>query len=209
MNFFYKLFSRFNSGIKGNKKIASKKITLNNIKNINAMCSYSILLLNTDETPELKIETDENLLEYIEVKQDDEKVILNTTENIKPSSGVVKFIFKTNSIEKVVLNGAGKFESNFNSDNKMSFTLNGSGKINLTGNLPKAKVILNGAGKYFGENLECEKFFLEINGSGKAKVGKCRKLTLKGAGVGKIEYTGNPEIKKKLTGIIKIKRSGK
>ncbi len=207
--------------IKGSGKITSENRSVKSFEKIDASGSIDIIL--TQGAPAgVRIETDDNILPYIELKQIDDKIEIFTRDgvNISPSQSVKVYI-TTPTISDIDLSGSVSIKSNgiFTSSKKLSVSTSGSAQINLnvevislatdvsgTGNITlkgKAQSVsigISGGGEAHCFDLQTESASLDISGSGSADVTAYKNLNVDISGSGSVRYKGTPSIQQDISG---------
>lgn len=79
--------------------------------------------------------------------------------------------------------------------------LSGLGKITIEGKANSNNIVISGAGKVDSKYLRLNTAKIISKGFGSCTVYAIKELDVKITGLGKVRYRGNPEIKKKITGI--------
>ena len=211
---------------KGNGIIEINKIEIENFERVNIGGNYAVTLIQSEKTKVI-IETDENLLSYINTELYDKTLNINNVHNLKSSKGIKVDIYYK-SIDKIHSTGASKVanEGVLSSD-ELSINLSGTGAIdleietlNLKVNLTGAGVItlsgqtdfqethISGAGGLSAKELISNVCSINLSGLGGAEVFATDKLEATITGVGGIIYSGNPDIiERQVTGFGKIKRA--
>lgn len=108
---------------------------------------------------------------------------------------------------QLILKGAGEINMSGIEANTLDIELPGAGLISLAGNSVNQKVWLKGAGSYDAPRLETENAVVKLHGVGKARVWVTKSLDAQVDGVGHIEYIGNPDVRKSVSGLGKISQS--
>ena len=159
----------------------------------------------------VKVETDDNLMEFIITKVEGSTLYLTTDGNLCPEK--LNFYVYVNDLSGVKIEGSGdvfsddgikadefEIEIQGSGDVKMELSANeleceidGSGDIALKGFAGKTSLEVNGSGALDLEKFESESVSVSINGSGDCKIHVTKSLTARVNGSGDIKYTGNPE----------------
>ncbi len=174
------------------------------------------VFLHQDGQEKAVIETDKNLLPYIVVKTVDGQLLLSWRKDISISKstkmridvslkdlkqldiegiGKVETVGAIN-VDELNLNisGVGKTKLELNTD-KLVANINAVGAVDLSGRAENASLDIEGVGKVSAEDLVCKRLVLENSGVGKVSVHATQFLHIDSDGIGKVSYTGNPEIK--------------
>lgn len=213
--------------VRGNGVTSSQERSVGNFNRINVSGPIEVLITQGNSTT-VKIEGDENLLKYIEVKNDDGELNIKTKRrhNLRPRSALRVHLSAPN-YNFFGVAGSGKIRSltQINNNDELRIEIAGSGTVELKVNVPSidseisgsGTVILNGTTRNFKNeingsgdvrafNLLSENTELEIAGSGDAEVYASKQLNVKIAGSGDVAYKGNPVVKQSTAGSGNIKK---
>jgi len=170
----------------------------------------------------VKIDADQNLMQYILTKNEDGKLVIRTKEGVElKSDNKIKVTVTTPQLEEVEVDGSGNVISNdsFESPDhfkvsiagsgnitltvstpKVEASIAGSGDINLSGETKDSRIDIAGNGNFKTENLKAENVEVHIAGSGDARVFASLNLDIHIAGSGNVYYKGTPAIKQSVAG---------
>lgn len=214
--------------IKGDGNVIVEEIDLPAFTSVNVGGNFTVELYQTDN-PGIIIETDENLIEYIEVDVTGNQLTVNSEYALKPSEELLVEIYYsdlgtikssgTSSIRHeerlkayeldVDLSGAGSIRLNMDV-NELDLNLSGAGMVELEGIANSQVVYLSGAGTLEAKDLQSRYCEIHISGMGNAEVNVLDELNANISGLGNIEYYGNPEeIVQNISGLGKVKSAGK
>ena len=84
--------------------------------------------------------------------------------------------------------------------------ISGAGKLWLAGKADRQGLTISGAGKYSAQELSSREGKILISGSGKSTVNVSERLDVGISGCGRVEWLGDPEITKRISGVGKICR---
>ena len=148
-------------------------------------------MIKASDLKPVKIEADENLLPYIEVKQDgDELTIKNKDDFDLISGGDMKIYITAPSFHSIELSGAGDIKMDISAP-KLTAQISGVGSIYLKGVAVDADFDVSGAGSAHCYGLTADNVSATISGVGSAEVHADKKLEADVSGVGSIHYKGN------------------
>ncbi len=105
---------------------------------------------------------------------------------------------------KLILKGAGELIISRLETEKLEVELPGAGIISLAGRTHSQHVVIRGAGSYDAPRLESSICHVDLRGVGKASIWATGQLDASVDGVGAIEYYGEPEARKSVSGLGKI-----
>jgi hypothetical protein len=201
--------------VKGNGKITTITRTTSDYDVIKCEGSFDYILVSGNEGA-IKIEGEENLLEYIITEVKDNQLIVKTKNNINLKMSLnkgIKITIPFESISKVALVGSGDLwnESKINATNfnvvltgsgdinldinttYLKAAISGSGDISLKGNTTNLEAKIAGSGDFNSFDLKANNTDVSVAGSGDAKVFSTENLKARVAGSGDIVYRGNPK----------------
>lgn len=170
----------------------------------------------------VKVEGDDNVLQYIETVLNDNWLEIRTRDNIHlNTSKPVKVYVTTPEITDLKVSGSGNIKSNpqFSTDNNTSFSISGSGDItaaihapkvetnisgsgnlHISGETKNVEIHISGSGNYDGPGLKAENANVSIAGSGDAELFADNKLKASVAGSGNVKYRGNATVDSHIAG---------
>ena len=211
----------FGNRVRGNGKIKSEARASGTFTGVDVSGAMD-LYIKQDSIYTIKIETDENLLQHIEVINDGEKLIIRPERgyNLKPT-GSIKVYVSSPVFKKLEASGACDIfsENKITSDAELQIDLSGSCDAKIELNTPKVyanlsgscNINLKGETKDFTTNgsgstdikcmdLMAENVSIEISGSGNAEVFASVKLDVDISGSGSVSYKGNAKVNQKVSG---------
>ena len=201
--------------IKGNGNMTTITRTTSEYNGISCAGSFDYILVAGKEG-NIKIEGEENLLEYIITEVKDGNLIVKTRNNINLSTSrnkTIKVTIPFKDIEKVSLAGSGDLwntdkisSTNINvelsgsGDIKLNIeassikaSLAGSGDLTLKGTTGDLQAQVSGSGNFHGFELQSNNTDVSVAGSGDADVVSTGILKARVSGSGDIRYKGNPK----------------
>lgn len=210
----------FGNRVEGNGKFKTETRSAKEATKIKVLGGIDVIV--EAGKPSIRIEGDENLLQYIETDFEGSWLEIKTKEhyNIK-SKNPIKVYITTPSITDVTLHGSGNVvcNDNFSSGKNMSFEITGSGDITCMVNAPKidadiagsgnlhiagetrdVDIQIAGSGNFDGAELKAENVVVDIAGSGSADVFADVNLNAEVSGSGDIRYRGKAVVNKDIAG---------
>lgn len=200
-----------------------------------AMAGMGRIIITQGEEESLTIETDDNLMEYIETRvrgntleidfADD--VFLSPGDSLQPSAGFV-FRISVIDLESISVSGAAdikaeklkadRFEINFSgagdiqvddlNAERVVVNVSGAGDVDLTGRVLSQEVNLSGLGRYQAFELESQDASVVISGAGGAELWATDTLTVVISGAGDVEYYGDPSLNRQISGLGRVQGLG-
>jgi hypothetical protein len=177
----------------------------------------------------LTIETDDNLMEYIESEVRGGKLYLefaqNTnldpTDTIKyrlnvvnlvgiESSGVGSFSIQSLDTQSfdIAFSGAGKIVVDSLTAGELSIEIRGTGDIELAGEVDSQAITISGAGRYRAPDLKSNVAEVRIAGVGSVIMWVVDSLDVKIEGGGQVDYFSSPVVTKDIEGGGKVQGLG-
>ncbi|MEC7753259.1 MAG: head GIN domain-containing protein [Bacteroidota bacterium] len=166
------------------------------------------LYVRKDNEHTVRIRTNENLHDLIEVTVENQKLKLETIANTNIRRAEMLHIYiSAPQVSGFFLNGAGDIlvEDCLGSD-ELTFEINGSGDVYACGLTESLVVSINGSGQFNGFDLEAQRAELRVSGSGDIEVAVTEYLNAVISGSGDILYKGNPEVEQRISGSGTIRR---
>jgi len=212
--------------VNGNGNLKRETRDIGNASKINVIGGMDVFL--DQGAPSVKVEGDENVLQYIETRVDDDWLDIKTRDHINiHSSHPLKVYVTLPEINALKVTGSGNLTCNskFSSQNNVSFGITGSGNIMADINSPAVKaditgsgnmyikgetrnvdIQVTGSGNYDSPDLKAENANVKILGSGDASLYAETNLKASIAGSGDIKYRGNAIIDKNIAGSGSVKK---
>jgi len=205
---------RFGGGkrVKGNGNVITKEVNHGDFTKVEQKGSFDVYLSNAPSTS-VKIEAEENLIEYIETYVNNNTLVIRTKEgySLRPDRDV-KIYIAAPHLSDIQSSGSGDIisQSLISDSTKMSFGIRGSANIQVEVNAPeidaeirgsgdmelkgqtrKFRAEVNGSGNIKALELKAEDTDIEIKGSGDADVFASSSLNVNVRGSGDVRYKGN------------------
>ncbi len=215
-------------GERGNGVRTSKTFTVEPYHEIAVSGAFDVLLTPADNNYEVVLETDENLVDFIEIYVENDKLIIHTDYRLLSDQGQLVQVPFPPGITALTSAGASHITSsgtllapNLNitlagvsslnlalqADN-INLTMAGTGSAQLRGKASSLQVIMSGAGAIDTQNLPAQKVAIELSGAGKAEVYALDTLQASVSGMGKIIYFGDPVVvKSEVSGLGSVQKA--
>src|SRR3972149_41144 len=140
---------------------------------------------------EVVVETDDNILPYIETEVKDNKLEITTKPHVTLNYKKLKVSITTPSLSEVKVNGSGDIAVGELSNESFQTTINGSGSVTAKGQAQEVQAEVRGSGDLVLVDLTTQRAKIRILGSGSAKVNALKSLQAFVAGSGRIQYKNN------------------
>src|SRR5829696_4315173 len=213
--------------VNGNGKIVTQERSVAGFNSIDVSGSVSVHL-RQDSMPSVKVEADENLMEYMDIHVDGSTLVIKTKKGFRldPSKEIIVYATAA-SFTDIEASGAcditsdnlisGNQELNIQSSGsttinlqvtlpKLTTAISGSGDVNLKGVAKEFSGSISGSGSINGFDLITDNTELDLSGSADAKVTANQKLNVEVSGSGDVEYKGNANVNQKISGAGSVKK---
>lgn len=214
--------------VEGNGNIKTEERAVSAFSRVEVHGSIDVHVTQGELKP-IRIEGDENLLQYIEINQQGNKVEVRNKRgyNLDPStdmkiyvtspdfsdidvSGACDIIGETkiSNSDKLRLHVSGAGDIKMEVDvPQVTADISGSGSVNLKGKTRDFSCDLSGAGKARCFDLLAENSKIDISGAGEAEVYASIKLDAQVSGAGSVAYKGNATtVNQKVSGAGSVKK---
>ena len=219
----------FGKRIRGDGNIRTEERSVNNFKNVTVSGAAKVMVSQGDK-PAVKIEGDANLLQYIDVVQEGDRIRIKERSgfHLDPTSdlriyvtapiynhidvaGACDIIGQTKITQtedlSMDVSGAGDIKMELDAP-RLRAEVSGGGSINLKGQAKDVDLQLTGAGDAHCYDLLSENTKVDITGAGSAQVYASVKLDATVSGAGDVSYKGNaPTVNQHVSGAGSVKKA--
>lgn len=215
--------------VSGNGHITSQQRNIGSFSGVDAS-GQVIVHVRQDASPSVKIETDENLQELIEVYTSGNTLVIRTKQgfNIDPSKDIVAYVsapvFKDIDLSgqcdiigdsplsgteplSMHVSGQGDIELEVNIP-KVSTEISGQGNVKLKGQVTDFSASVSGQGDVKCFDLVTENTSLDISGGSDVEVTANKQLTIEASGASSVRYKGNASVSQNISGAGSVKKVG-
>jgi hypothetical protein len=145
------------------------------------------------ETESIVVETDDNLLPYLETKVSSGSLVINTKPNTDLNTDLgIRVHVTMIKLEKARITGSGNMNITGIQADTMKFDLPGSGNITASGVADNVTLNLSGSGNIYCSEVQAGVATVQLNGSGNITVYASESLKATISGSGSVRYRGNP-----------------
>ena len=215
--------------IKGSGNVVTEERDVSGFDRV-ALSAFGEVIITQGDEESLTVETDDNLMQYIETQVRDGTLELGFTDDdilLRPSKSI---IFRLSVIEltaldssgaglfeideldadrlEVTLSGAGDIRMSSLTATHLAVTVSGAGNIELAGQVKTQEINLNGLGNYNAPDLESQAATVRISGAGSATIWVYDTLDVTISGAGNVEYFGSPNVTQDISGVGKVTSRG-
>lgn len=160
------------------------------------------VLIDRTGTESLSITADDNFMPYITTGVRGGALVIEFKPNVITDRVTeLTFNLTVKDLKSIEVNGAAAVDAKNLQSDQVSVTVSGAGATKLAGKVDQLTVSLNGAAAHNSENLETKRATVTNNGAGAAIVRVSDTLNATISGIGYIEYIGNPQVTKTISGM--------
>ena len=203
-------------GIRGNGNVTKQQRPVSTFDKIEIASGPFTVNLTQGDIESVEVEIDDNLQQYVEVRNEGNKLVLDVKNKIKfgkttknninvtfknidllTVSGVSKVkTLNTLNCDVLTLTVSGVSDGEFEvSCEKLNATLSGVGNVVLRGNATEFSVRQSGVGNFNAKGLKADRVDVVNSGVGSVSVYASQELSMSNSGVGSITYSGDAVIK--------------
>jgi hypothetical protein len=223
--------------VRGSGKVITEERQVSDFEKIQVSGVGKVVITQGD-TESLTIETDDNLMEYIETKVRGNTLEIGFTNDtsfspgggrkvLEPTSG---FVFRIGIIDlndvsvsgaarveidklktdqlNVSLSGAGDINVSDLNGDQLNVHISGAGDVELAGKVESQVVSMEGVGRYQAYDLESQNATVTISGAGGANLWATDTLYVTISGAGDVRYYGSPTVFPTISGLGRIQSQG-
>lgn len=200
--------------IRGDGQLSVSEKSLSPFQAIELQGMFNVILQKGHQ-PMVRLETDQNLMELIEIRVKDHTLLVETQKDAALRPTKMDLLITYQDLNQLVIAGAGKvsatevlqagsFLLNISGAadvelsveiGELSTRVSGAGNIRLQGQTDNHQVDLSGASNLRAEELLTDHTRISLSGAGAAHVYARSSLHANISGVGKITYYGDPDEK--------------
>ncbi|MEJ5285139.1 MAG: GIN domain-containing protein [Brevinematia bacterium] len=198
----------FNQEVVGSGNTIEKNFVLNDYDSISLEGGYKLTPTETIPSGEIKIETDDNLFNYLEISKSGTKIKIKYKDGyqLKPSRHI--YIKVAKNISNIENSGSlSLYETNI-SRNYYKISSSGSLSLDLSGSCNKFEIDSSGSLNFYGKNLTNTTLNVNVSGTVDMTVRVISLFKINVSGSGYIEYYGNPTICDSFCGSVLIEKAG-
>jgi len=219
------LSSAYMPSVVGKGDLVSYTINVGKYNAVN-MSLYCNIVYKSAPSDTVTLEIQSNLRDYVVIEENRGTLVVRSTANISITDKPPVLTISTPDLERVSLSGAGKFTTvdAITSDSfdfalsgagtgdvdldvgMCSIMLSGTGTFNVSGKAGSIKVNLSGAGSLDALDLQAGDAEVDISGAGIVRVNCTDYLSIDAAGVGTVEYKGDPKMNMNTNGLVTVRK---
>ena len=197
------------------KDVSTLEYSISDYSGIDASHAFRVYVTFSDSEESIEIEANDNLHEYIEVKKENNTLVIGIRRGISISrSPKLNAFIKTRNLSYFAGSGATKFQlantvvapgtsiylsgsSSFTGDvetNEIVAKLSGSSSMNISGSSEKIDAELSGASSIRDYNMNTNILKVELSGASSAFLTVDQQIDVRASGASKLQYKGSASI---------------
>lgn len=180
-------------------------------------------------TEGLTIETDDNLMEYLEIEMRGRELVLGIRDGVSiQGDWTINYTLQVKDLDRIQVSGAGDVTAEaletgdlaleitgsgnmiINELNAEDLTVrvSGSGNLDLAGEVASEDLTITGAGNFTAGDLQSDRASVRISGAGNVTTWATNNLDVTITGFGSVSYYGKPSVSQNISGSGEIKSLG-
>jgi hypothetical protein len=213
--------------ITGNGRIKTEGRQVSDFNSVDVSGDVAVHIKQSG-TPGVSIETDENLMQYIEVFTSGSKLVIRTKEgyNLDASKDIIAHVsaptFKNieasgscDIVGEGVIRGEDELSMSVSGSgniymemevNKVSTHVSGDGSVNLKGRATNFDASVSGSGDIKCFELATDNTKLDLSGNSSVEVTVNKQLDVEASGSADVQYKGNANVSKDISGSGSVKK---
>lgn len=183
--------------------------------------------LQQDATPSVKVETDDNLQQYVDVYTRGNTLVIENKSgyNLDPTDKIVVYVSAPEWKELEITGASELFGEAPLTGNELQVVASGASKVSLDVNVKKlrseadgASTLLlkgtatnfsadaSGASQIRGLDLQTSEASLDVSGASQAEITAEKELNIEASGASEVRYRGNANINQKSSGASQVEK---
>jgi hypothetical protein len=192
-----------NFGIRGSGVAKSEIRTVNEFDQIE-LDGAGTLNISFADAPSLKVQADDNLLEFIKTDVQDRILKISFSESVSPRT-TTTFDVALKSLKRVAVSGAAKIAMKSAKLQDFSLKISGAGNFVGDGEAESVALDISGAADVDISELRAKSVQVTLSGAGQVDAYASESLDARVSGTGFVTCSGNPKtVNKKVDGIGRI-----
>ncbi len=181
--------------VRGSGDVVEENRAVSGVSGVN-LATLGHLTIELGDTESLRIEAEDNLMEYIETELRGGLLIIGTQEDIRlDPTQPVNYFLKVTDLDTIVISSSGDIKmANLETDS-LEVDINSSGSLDIAGGVVNSQdITISSSGSYTAQDLACNEAEVRINSSGSATIWVIDNLEVILNSSGDLRYRGNPTV---------------
>jgi hypothetical protein len=185
-------------GVRGSGVRKSEKRDLPAFTSIETSGAFEVRV-DCQKPASFEVETDDNLLPIVQTEVRDGVLRVTTTKSYRSNGGIVLRI-SVPDLARLKSTGAGKFDISNLKNDQFEIQSTGAATVVASGQSKSLTISSTGAGKIDAHDLRASDATVKVTGAAGVDVYATDELDVTVSGAGRVTYSGNPKVSKKVTG---------
>jgi len=177
--------------VKGSGVVKTEKRSLGSFTTLDVSCAGTIQV-HSQAPDSFEISGDDNIVPLITTEVKNDTLYIRSTKEYSPKDKL-QITVAIRDLKRFAFAGAGEADLSNISNDRLELVLSGAGSFVASGETKDADISLSGAGSVDAKNLHAVNAKVNSTGVGSVDVYASGQLDAKAAGVGEINYYGNPK----------------
>jgi hypothetical protein len=210
--------------IRGNGNVSTSERALTGFQKVDVKGSFEVIIIKSNNF-NVKIESDENLIENIKTEVKEGKLLISNTKSICGSKDLKITVYMP-ELNSISCSGASvvksnddfeseKFEIKSSGASEISAKINakllvskfsGASSVKLRGKADTHAVESTGASSLKATELEVNNYAIDSRGASDCKINVIKELAVTSSGASDIKYIGDPKVSKSVKGASNISK---
>jgi len=194
--------------INGSGNIIEREIGIQDFNKVD-VSGEGVLIIEQGDEESLVIETDDNILEYVEVNVSEGILkienVVDEGFDLVPTDAI-HYYLKLKNIEELTLPGVVTVICDSLQVSRLNLDMSGVTDIELSGEINSLSIFIDGVGDLEGRGLLSTECSISGTGTANIVVSVSEILDIDFQGIGSIKYIGDPEINENVGNLVDIER---
>lgn len=194
----------------GSGRIEKQKVELSQalIRAVELQGIGNLAITFTDQEQYLEKSGDDNLLDYLISRVDDERLVIDIKNGveIQTSNPITYHLYMPHrELKNLSISGCGHIEIERLEADELSCIISGQGNMKIkSGDIQKQEIIISGQGHYDASDCKSQNTTVTISGQGAALIQASEILRVNISGIGDCFYKGQPQIHRAISGLGRV-----
>jgi hypothetical protein len=155
----------------------------------------------------LSVEAEEDVISKLETEVVNNRLIIG----LKPNTTIrttepINYELTVEDLHALEVSGSANVEAQGIRTDRLAVTIGGAGSVKIGGEADEQEVSISGSGDYRAEDLESKEVKIAVMGAGSTIVNASEELDARISGVGSVEYTGDPTVRRDVSGVGRVSK---
>lgn len=177
--------------IKGSGHLITDTRALHDFRSVRVGGAFTVDL-NAGTDYRVEVQTDDNLVKYVETEVDGGILTISMKDGYSYSSGKIHIAVTMPAVEGIEVSGATTLNAANVHSSMLKLNISGASHLNISGEAESLECDLSGASTLAAESLKVGNARIECSGASRANVYASTSLKTDVSGASHVRYLGNP-----------------